>query len=623
MIRYQKSKLKKVLPLVVFLLFSGMTIIIVNNQIKHQQKLVHRHTITAAEHVSIRLENFMDTRLSALEVLAKRWVQRPEFTRKRFLSFAELYYTNYPGFRSINWVDPKGIIRWVYPEESNRAAIGMDIHNHPKAECQEVFARVERTREYGITPCMELFQGGQGFAVDYPLIYNGKPQGYLNGVFQIKPMIETCLARGVFEDFYLDIYEEGELIYQYLPGDDKTGNGNWYVKKEIQFREKTWHLKIKPKPELYSATTLTVNLPLLFFGLLVSISMGLLVYSLLRETDLCGFVLKERETAEKSLIESEERYRTMIENANDIIWILDTQGNLTFSNHQSEIISGHKFGDWEGKSFASLIHPDDLEMVNGIFQKTLSGEPQHYIVRVLKKNGEIFILSVNTTPIYERDKIVGTASFGRDITARLQAEEELKKSFERLKKTIEDVVHAMALTVELKDPYTAGHQRKVAKLACAIAKEMGLSKKQIEGIRIAAILHDIGKIVTPREILNKPDKLTASETEKIKNHPQIGSNILKTIEFDWPIADIVLQHHERINKSGYPRQLEGKDIMLEGKIIAVADVVQAMCSKRPYRPAHSLEKALEEILQNKGILYEEEVVDACTRLFTKKAFSFD
>ncbi len=616
-------KLKKFLPLGVFLLFIGITAMIFNNQIKHQRKLVRQHTNTAAEQVCIRLEDFVETRLSALEVFSKRWTQRPDFSEERFLQFAELYYANYPGFMAVNWVNPEGIIHWVYPEETNRAAIGVDIHNHPDAECRDVFARVERTLEYGITPCMELFQGGHGFATDWPLVCDNKLQGYLNAVFHVKPLIKICLEKGVFEDFYLEIYEGKRLIFQHIPGGEEDERGDWYVEREIQFRGKTWLLRMEPKPKLYSAATLAGNLSLFFFGLLVSIGMGFFVYSLIREADLYREALQERKCAEKSLIESEERYRTMIENANDMIWILDTQGNFTFFNQQAEKISGYKFEDGEGKSFTPLIHPDDLEMVSEVFRETLSGKSRHYRVRIYKKDGGVLILSVNTTPVYENNKIVGTVSFGRDITARVKAEGKLKKSYEQLKKITEGTVHAMALTLEMKDPYTAGHQRRVAKLACAIAKEMGLSEKQIEGIRIAAILHDVGKLLISKDILNKPGTLTDEETEVIRNHPQVGFNILKSIEFDWPIADIVLQHHERVNKTGYPRRLDSKNIILEGKIIAVADVVEAMCSLRPYRSAHTIEEALQEILQNKGILYDTEVVNVCIELFIEKGFTFD
>jgi putative nucleotidyltransferase with HDIG domain len=181
----------------------------------------------------------------------------------------------------------------------------------------------------------------------------------------------------------------------------------------------------------------------------------------------------------------------------------------------------------------------------------------------------------------------------------------------------------MALTVEARDPYTAGHQRRVADLARAIAEEMGLSKERIEGIRVAGGLHDIGKINIPAEILGKPGRINNMELGLIKMHPQVGYNILKGIEFPWPVAQIVLQHHERMDGSGYPQGLVGGDIVLEARILAVADVVEAMSSHRPYRPAHNIDKALEEISQNSGILYDPEVADVCLRLFTEKGFKLE
>ena len=176
--------------------------------------------------------------------------------------------------------------------------------------------------------------------------------------------------------------------------------------------------------------------------------------------------------------------------------------------------------------------------------------------------------------------------------------------------------------VSIRDPYTAGHQRRVTKLACAIAKEIGLTKEQIEGLRVAAIIHDIGKINIASEILSKPGRLTKLEFEMIKTHPQTGYEILKEIEFPWPVAQIVLQHHERMNGSGYPQGLSGKDILIEARILGVADVVEAMASYRPYRPALGIDKALEEILNNKGVLYDPDVVDACLKVFTEKGFKF-
>jgi len=211
----------------------------------------------------------------------------------------------------------------------------------------------------------------------------------------------------------------------------------------------------------------------------------------------------------------------------------------------------------------------------------------------------------------------------QDITKRKQAEWEIQQGYKELQKAMEGTINIIVKIVETRDPYTAGHQQKVSQLSTAIAKELNLSPDKIEGIRIASLIHDIGKISIPAEILSKPTKLTDIEFSLIKEHSQIGYNILKSIDFPFPAAQIVLQHHERLNGSGYPGGLKGDGILLEAKIICVADVVEAMSSHRPYRPALGIDKALEEITQNKGILYDPEVVDICLKLFKEKEFKFE
>ena len=205
---------------------------------------------------------------------------------------------------------------------------------------------------------------------------------------------------------------------------------------------------------------------------------------------------------------------------------------------------------------------------------------------------------------------------------RKQAEKELKQSYEKLQKIMEGTINTIAKIVETRDPYTAGHQLKVSKLSTSIAQEMRLSSDKIEGIRVAGLVHDIGKVSIPAEILSKPSKLNEIEYSLIKDHPQIGYEILKSIEFPWPIAQIVLQHHERMDGSGYPRGSKNDEILIEARIIGVADVVEAMSSHRPYRPTLGIDKALEEILKNKGILYDPEAVVACIKLFREKDFKF-
>jgi putative nucleotidyltransferase with HDIG domain len=201
--------------------------------------------------------------------------------------------------------------------------------------------------------------------------------------------------------------------------------------------------------------------------------------------------------------------------------------------------------------------------------------------------------------------------------------ENMKQKHSELQKAMDGVIHAMSLVVGSRDPYTAGHQRRVAELARAIAKEMGLSEWQMMGIHIAGLLHDVGKISVPSEILTKPGKINATEFSIIKNHCQVGYEILQKIEFPWPVTRAVLQHHERLDGSGYPEGLSGKDIVLEARIIGVADVVEAMSSHRPYRPALGLRSALEEVSQESGVLYDSDVVAACLRLLNGNEPEFD
>ncbi len=209
------------------------------------------------------------------------------------------------------------------------------------------------------------------------------------------------------------------------------------------------------------------------------------------------------------------------------------------------------------------------------------------------------------------------------IIKRRQAEDGRRKNLFLLHEAIGGTIKALAATVESKDPYTAGHQQRVADLARAIADEIGLSKERIDGVRVAGGIHDLGKIHIPAEILSKPLPLSDIEMSFIKTHPRAAYDILHGIEFPWPIAEIVLQHHERMDGSGYPAGLSGEQIILESRILAVADVVEAMASHRPYRPALGIDEALDEISQNKDILYYPVAVDACLRLFNEERFVFD
>jgi PAS domain S-box-containing protein len=243
---------------------------------------------------------------------------------------------------------------------------------------------------------------------------------------------------------------------------------------------------------------------------------------------------------------------------------------------------------------------------------------------IVKRNGDQLTVAENIMTIrYDSGQILYFDGILEDITERKRSQQQIQQSLERLQKTIKEIIQAMAYIGEVRDPYTAGHQRRVAQLSFEIGRMVGLKNEQFEGLMMAAFVHDIGKIIVPADILSKPGILTRPEFDMIKDHARIGYEILKNIEFPWPIAKIVLQHHERLDGSGYPSGLKHEDIILEARILAVADVVEAMSSHRPYRPALGLEKALAEISQNKGTLYDSTTVEACIRLFNEKGFNLN
>jgi HD-GYP domain-containing protein (c-di-GMP phosphodiesterase class II) len=214
------------------------------------------------------------------------------------------------------------------------------------------------------------------------------------------------------------------------------------------------------------------------------------------------------------------------------------------------------------------------------------------------------------------------AELEKSDAERSQAKEALSQSLEKLKKATGFIIDLIVMVVETRDPYMAGHQKRVADLARSIAAEMNLSGEIIDSIGMAGLIHDLGKISIPAEILGQPRLLTDVEYSLVKTHPEIGYQILKEIDFYRPIDLIVYQHHERINGTGYPQGIKGEDILLEAKILGVADVVEAICRHRPYRAASGIDKALKEISQHSGVLYDPEVVDACTKLFSEKGFRF-
>jgi PAS domain S-box-containing protein len=327
--------------------------------------------------------------------------------------------------------------------------------------------------------------------------------------------------------------------------------------------------------------------------------------------------ITERKQVEKALAESEERYRTVFENTGTATAIIEEDMIISMANTQCGKLSGYTKEEIENKiKWTDLIVPEDLEeMKKYHIERRKAGEnpPTEYEFCMMDKKGNIKDILLKIGMISGTKKSVASLI---DITQRKQAEEKLKK-------TRDAALEIMSKIIEAKDPYTSGHQRRVCQLAIRIAQEITLLEAKVEGIKIASLIHDIGKIGLPTEILSKPTKLSDIEFSLIKEHPQIGYDILKSNDFSHPVAQIILQHHERINGSGYPNHLKGDKILLEACILGVTDVVEAMSSHRPYRPALGIDKALEEISQNRGILYDPEVVDTCLKLFKEKGFKFE
>lgn len=319
---------------------------------------------------------------------------------------------------------------------------------------------------------------------------------------------------------------------------------------------------------------------------------------------------------------SNDLLQVLFEYAPDAYFLGDTKGRFINGNKATEALIGYRREELIGKRFVDLdILPED-QIVKALRLLALNAMrkptgPDEFTLR--RKDGSRVFVDIRTHSVVIKGKTV-VLGIARDITERKKSQELLEGNIQRLIKSRDAVIQAIASIIEMRDPFTSGHQRRVSDLARAIAVEMELSPDQVDTLRVAGLIHDLGKIAVPAEILCKPGRLNEAEIRLIQEHPTIGYNLLKSIDMMEKVAQIVYQHHERMDGSGYPLGLAGREILPETRILSVAEAVEAMLSHRPYRPAFTLKKALEEITRQKGILFDTPTVVACVTLFNKKEF---
>lgn len=342
-----------------------------------------------------------------------------------------------------------------------------------------------------------------------------------------------------------------------------------------------------------------------------------------READLQAE--KDRAPAEPAPDAADRRYQNLFELAPDAYLVTDAQTIIEESNQAAAAMLKVDQGFLKGKPLTYFIAEADRPAFQAsLIQVREGGEKRNWELHLQPGQGTPFPVSINVSPQTDlRDQLVMVLWLVRDLRETKAEAERLKSLLIGIKNSFFGILDAFAEAVEIKDSQTAGHQKRVAQLAVAIAREMDFSLNRLEGIKVAGLLHDIGKIAVPTEILGKTAALTNLECEFIKSHCQVGFDLLKHIDFPWPVLQAILQHHERLDGSGYPAGLTDEDIILEARILGVADVVEAMICARTYGPAQGIDKALEEIHEKTGILYDPEVVNICLKLFVEKGFSFN
>ena len=406
--------------------------------------------------------------------------------------------------------------------------------------------------------------------------------------YKLEDLLEQKIFTFIHPDDCLSVIDRHNLVVKNI---DKVQEGEF----RIQAKDGVWH-------------TLSVA-----------------VKGIFRSRDETFLAYACHDISEQKKVDTEHRVLSIaVKQLANGLAVTDTTGALIFANNYWAMEHGYALADIIGKNIGYFHNEDQIAReVTPFVDKLIRTGANFGEVGHVRRDGVVFPTFTTAAIVRDNDnKPFGYVYIIRNISDNKVLEKRFQDNYQRLQKTLNGTIETFGLMVDMRDPYTSGHQQRVSALASRIAEDMMLDEDIVESIKIASAIHDIGKIFVPSEILNKPGKVADIEFTMIKAHAQFGYDILKPIVFPWPLASIVYQHHERVDGSGYPNGLRGGMILLEARILAVADVVEAMSSFRPYRPARGLEAALDEIRQNRGKLYDPDVVDKCLNLFERKGFKF-
>jgi PAS domain S-box-containing protein len=567
-----------------------------------------------------------------------------------WLSKTQLYYS----YKQLLLFDARGALRMSVPDSeapvapslSKRAAIVM---RSEQIDFQD-FYRDELDQQIYLTimiPILSKEDGGQALGT---LVLRIDPETYLYPFVRRWPTpsktAETLLVRreGSEVVFLNDLrFREKSALNlrfplerKYLPAvravlghegivEDKDYRDVQVIAAVRKIPDSPWFLVTRMDiSEIYGPLQERLWMIIIFvIALLVGIGAGIgLIW---RRQHLRSY--REKYEAATALQKSEEKYRRIFETTIEGIYQTTPKGRYLSVNPAFAFMLGYASPEDLIDSITDIgaqvyVDPDRRSEIKRLLSE--QGIVKDFEAQLYRKDGTTMWSLINAMAVRdEKGDILCYQGGMMDITSRRQAEEELRGILERLRKSIATTIQVMVSAVEARDPYTAGHQIRSADLARSIATEMGLSQEKIDGIRMAGSIHDIGKLSIPAEILSKPTKLTNIEFSLIKEHSRRGYEMLQNVESPWPLAEIIYQHHERMDGSGYPRGLKGDEILMEARIMAVADVVEAMASHRPYRPAIGIDAALNEIEKNRGVFYDKVVADACMRLFREKGFKLE